>query len=163
MTTAASTKTRTAADIMSRDVVTVSPNDTLQDALTLLVENHVTGLPVINQQDRCVAVISMTDILDYEREHAGDSGDGMGRCFDAETGRWEEVGLMDFALERTGQVAVAEVMSQDLIFVKPNVSIEEVAESMMKAQVHRILVMDDEQFLCGIISSFDFVKMIAEG
>ncbi len=161
MTTAAP-KTRTAADIMSRDVVTVSPNDTLQDALTLLVENHVTGLPVINNQDRCVAVISMTDILDYEREHANDSEDGMGRCFDPDTGRWEEIGLMDFALERTGQVAVSEIMSGDLIFVKPSTPIQDVAESMLKSQVHRILVMDEEQFLCGIISSFDFVRLASE-
>lgn len=164
MTIAVRTKPRTASDIMSRDVVTVSPNDTLQDAMSLLAENHVTGLPVIDRGDRCVGVISMADILEHEREQsdAEVAGGAIGRYFNPDDGRWEEFGLSDFALEQTGQVTVSEVMSGDIICVRPTTSIAEVANSMLKAEVHRILVLDDRQFLKGIISSFDFVRLSSD-
>ena len=50
----------TAADIMQRELVTVSLGDTLQDAMFQMTENHVTGLPVMDSKSRCVGLISFS-------------------------------------------------------------------------------------------------------
>ena len=52
-------------DIMTTDVVTVSPDTTLRDAAELLATRHVGGAPV-RDGDKVVGVVSMSDILSFE-------------------------------------------------------------------------------------------------
>ena len=58
-----------AVDVMQRDVVTIGPRDTLRMALDLMTENHITGLPVMDDHAKCIGLISATDILNYEHDH----------------------------------------------------------------------------------------------
>ena len=66
----------TAADIMQRDVVTISREETLSDAMELMTENHVSGLPVVDHGSRCIGLVSVTDILNYEQEHNEEVAEG---------------------------------------------------------------------------------------
>lgn len=152
-----------AADFMQRDMVTVSPNDKLRDALALMTENHVTGLPVMDGRSRCIGMITASDILGFEEEHAEDNAEkGMAQHFNAENGRWESVPISAFGLEEFGDVSVEEVMSRDLIWVDRDTPIKKIATQMLNDDVHRVLVMDERYHLYGIITSFDFVRVVAE-
>jgi CBS domain-containing protein len=152
-----------AADVMQRDMVTVSPGDTLRDALALMTENHVTGLPVMDTKSRCIGLITASDILGFEEEHAEDGADeGMMQHFNNEIGRWESVPLSAFGLEEFGDVRVDEVMTRELIYVERDTPLKEVAQKMLSEDVHRVLVMDERFNLYGIVTSFDFVRVVAE-
>lgn len=152
-----------AADVMQRDMVTVSPSDTLRDALALMTENHVTGLPVMDGRSRCIGLITASDILGFEEEHAEDSAEkGMMQHFNAENGRWESIPASAFGLEEFGDVTVEEVMSRDLIWVGRDTPVKQIAKQMLNDDVHRVLVMDERYSLYGIITSFDFVRVVAE-
>jgi CBS domain-containing protein len=152
-----------ATDFMQRDVVTVSPDDTLRDALALMTENHVTGLPVMDGNSRCVGLITSSDILNYEQEHADDSAEsGMAKFFDPDTQQWESVSMSAFGLEEFGDVRVSEVMTRDLIWVERNTSLKDVARRMIDERVHRVLVMDKSAALYGLISAYDLVRVVAE-
>lgn len=155
----------TAADLMQRDIVVVYEQDTLKDAMDLMTENHMTGLPVVNSKSICVGLISATDILNYEQEHSEfttEANADMARHYDPDTGQWESVRVTSFALEQFGEVRVGEVMTRDLVFVQTDTPGTVVAQKMLEAKVHRVLVLDDERRLFGIISAFDFVKLFAE-
>ena len=155
----------TAADIMQRHLVTVSLSDTLQDAMFQMTENHVTGLPVMDSKSRCVGVISATDILNYEQDHAeftSEANSDLARHFDMDTQRWESVRVSSFALEEFGEVKVDDVMARDLISVARETPVKEVAATILNQSVHRVLVLDENQHLYGIISSFDFVTLVSE-
>jgi CBS domain-containing protein len=99
-----------ASDIMQRDVVTVGPNDTLREAMTLLIENQVSGLPVLDQKDRCVGVISATDILSLEHDQAERADDEfeerVGSYFDPDAQRWENVRMVG-GVDQLPHLAVA--------------------------------------------------------
>jgi CBS domain-containing protein len=152
-----------ASDVMQRDMVTVAPDDTLRDALALMTENHVTGLPVMDDKSRCIGLITASDILGFEEEHAEDASElGMLQHFNADLGKWESVPISAFGLEEFGDVRVEEVMTRELISVGRDTPIKEVAQKMLAADVHRVLVMDERYRLFGIISSFDFVRVVAE-
>lgn len=152
-----------ANDVMQRDVVTVAPEDSLRDALALMTENHVTSLPVMDSKSRCVGLITASDILGFEEEHAEESSElGMAQHFNGEIGRWESVPLSSFGLEEFGDVRVDEVMSRELVFVGRDTPLKKVAKKMLNSDVHRVLVMDDRYNLYGIITSFDFVRVAAE-
>jgi CBS domain-containing protein len=155
-----------AADVMQRDVVTTRETDTLQDAMQLMTENHVTGLPVMNSKSKCVGVVTASDILGYEQDHAeftAEANADMARHFNPDKHQWESVRVTSFALEEFAEVRVSEVMSRDLIYVRKNTPLREVATIMRDQRIHRVLVLDDEFRLYGIISAFDFVKLYADG
>lgn len=152
-----------ASDYMQRDIITVSPDDTLRDALGLMTENHVTGLPVMDGRSRCIGLITSSDILSYEDERAdASSSTATTGFFDPETQQWENVPLSAFGLEEFGDVPVGDVMTRDLIWVEQSTPLKEAARLMLRYRVHRVLVMDDEARLYGILSAFDFVRVVAE-
>jgi CBS domain-containing protein len=156
----------TAADVMQRDVITVREGDTLQEAMQLMTENHVTGLPVMSSKGRCVGVVTASDILSYEQDHSeftSQANTDMARHFNPDTQQWESVRVTSYALEEFAEVRVAEVMSRDLISVRCETPLAKVAKKMCDEKVHRVLVLDDEFRLYGIISAFDFVKLYAGG
>jgi CBS domain-containing protein len=156
-------KQAVAADYMQRDVVTVSPDDTLRDALDLMTENHVTGLPVMDNFSRCIGLITSSDVLNFEEEHTGASAEnGAAEFFDPESQQWESVPFSAFGLEQFGNVKVSEVMTQDLIWVDRDTPLEMVAQRMINERVHRVLVMDSASRLYGILSAYDFVRVVAE-
>ncbi len=151
---------------MNRQVVAVSPRDKLQSAMELMLDNHVTGLPVLDQADRCVGLVSATDILQYEQDNAelvAEATSEVARYFDQMTQRWEDVRLTSYALEKLNEVAVEEIMSRDLVFVRPDSPITGVAKKMLDQGVHRLLVLDDERRLLGLITATDFVRLAAKG
>ena len=55
-------------DIMSRDTVTLNAEDTVHEALTLMGENRVSALPVVNAHDQCVGILSTSDLVDMTRD-----------------------------------------------------------------------------------------------
>jgi CBS domain-containing protein len=153
----------TAADLMQRDIVAISPEDSLRDALSLMTENHVTGLPVMDGKSLCVGLITASDILNYEEEHADSSAEnGEAQFFDPDTQQWERVPFSAFALEEFGDVRVQDVMTRDLVWVSRDTPLKDVARRMIDGRVHRVLVMDKHACLYGILSAYDFVRMAAE-
>ena len=154
-----------AEDIMQRDVVVCGPQDSLSEAMELMTENHVTGLPVMDSKARCVGLISTTDILNYEQEHsefAAEANDDVARHFDAEKQRWESVRVSSFALEEFGDVHVKEVMTRELLSVDRDTPVKQVAKLMVESAVHRVLVLSEQRGLQGLVSSIDFVRVVAE-
>jgi len=163
--TSATSQSLTAKDIMQRDVVVVSAGDTLREALDLMTENHVTGLPVMNAKARCVGLISSTDILNYELEHSEfsqEANQDVAQHFDMDSQRWESVRLTSFALEEFAEIRIDQVMARELIWVSADTPIKDVARKMIADRIHRVLVLDEEQHLFGIISATDFVELFAE-
>ena len=55
-------------DIMTRRVVTVSPDQKMSEAARLLIEKRVTGAPVVDAEGKCVGILSATD---YLHRHGG--------------------------------------------------------------------------------------------
>ena len=155
----------TAADMMQRDVIVVYDNDSLQETMELMTENHVTGLPVVDAKNRCVGMITASDILNYEQEHAeftAEANAELAQHFNADTQQWESVRVSSFALEQFGEVHVKEVMARELVHVGITTPIREVAQKMRDEKIHRVVVLSEDYRLHGIISTFDFVRLYAD-
>lgn len=154
-----------AADVMQTNIVTVEASDSLQTALNLMTDNHVSGLPVVDADNRCLGLISASDILSYEQEHStplGEEPEDIAPYFNMETGEWEEIQVSAFALEARGTTPVEEIMTKDVIAVSPDTSIPQVAAVMAANDIHRVLVLNDQNTLLGLISAVDFVQLVAE-
>lgn len=155
----------TASDVMRCNVVTVELSDSLEVALRLMTEHHVSGLPVVDAENRCLGLISASDILNYEQDHItklGEESEGIAPYYNDDTGEWEEIQVSAFALEQRGGTAVEEIMTKDVISVSPGLPIPQVATRMAADDVHRVLVLDENKTLLGLISAVDFVQLVAE-
>ncbi len=155
----------TAADLMASDVVSVMPTTSLRDAAHRLVENHISGMPVVDQHQRCLGVISASDIMRFVDGHNAQSpGPRPARItkfFDEHAHRWEYLDLDTFFSDDLVATEVAEVMTREPLSVEPWTSIAEVARLMHDHQVHRILVLGEGDYLKGVISALDIVRLIA--
>ena len=154
----------TAADIMQENVVFIGHSDSMREAMNLMMEHRVSGLPVLSGTDKCVGVVSARDILEFEQEQAesdGEAEDDVEPYFDPLRDRWETIRVVGH-VDSLPDVPVEDVMTRDLVSVEPKTPIKQVAQVMLEHDVHRILVLDDHQYLHGLISSFDFVRLFAE-
>ena len=131
-------------DIMSIDVLTVSPEESLKAAARLMVERGVSGLPVVNAEGKLVGIITEADFLEREADRSHRR-------------------LLDALMHKPDTVSEAEtvgqVMSTHPVVIYPEASVTEAARVMSHHHVKRLPVVNDEGRLQGIISRGDVVTV----
>jgi CBS domain-containing protein len=144
-------------EVMVTDVVAIQPQDRASDALQTMLENHVSALPVVDNHDRCVGMISATDLLQLAQQLGGE----LEALHDAE-GLSRE--LLERQLEQTGfsSQVVQEVMTHKAISVRPESTLVAAAAAMIDNHVHRLAVTDGAGKMVGIISTIDIMRALAE-
>jgi len=143
----------TAADVMSRNVVTIAQTMPLQEAAGLLAREQISGAPVIDASGRCVGILSATDFVRAAETGAGPVHVTQGRCFCAD---WQVVDL-----EMLPRDEVRCHMSKDIVTADPATAVTELARRMLDAHIHRIMVLDKDRRPVGIVSSTDIVAAVA--
>lgn len=178
------------ADLMTSDVTSVGPEDTLREVASVLVTEHIGGVPVVAGED-VLGVISATDLLDFGADSPGSPTErlqqrtGFGEeeeslAADVEDGDeapaayfndlWEDVGAD--VVQRFEQVdspewnvldehVASEVMTRTVFSLSPETEVGEAARRMLEADVHRALVVEDGR-LMGVLSSLDVLRAVAE-
>lgn len=174
-------------DMMTTDLLTVSPTTTLREAAELLSTRHIGGAPVVDGPT-LVGVVSASDILAFaaaanetpaepaaadEWEElaewtAWDSGDDPPARFFTETPTVAELAqLEDVEGSASGadvldRHTVAEVMTYDVVALPPSADGVAAAERLRAADVHRVLVVDGDR-LVGIVTTSDITRAVADG
>lgn len=117
-----------ASEIMTADPQCVSPGDSVQQAARIMRDSDVGIVPVVDEgsERRLRGVITDRDIAV--------------RCV---------------AEGRDGNCLVSDMMSNDLVTVRPDDDVRQVMERMKGEQVRRIPVVDDNNHLVGIIAQAD--------
>jgi CBS domain-containing protein len=147
----------TAADVMTRDVVTVRPNDTLRQAAQIMLDRAISGLPVVDAEGHPVGVVSERDLI-----HLDDAAEKRTRWWLDILAEGEEL-APDFLAAINGMNrSVAKVMRTDLITVNEHTPLREVAATIARQNIRRVLVVRDGK-LVGIVARRDLVKVLARG
>jgi CBS domain-containing protein len=155
---------RTVADVMTREVTTLSPDVTLKEMDRVLLEQRVSGAPVI-EGERLVGIVSRSDvirILYAEQVEAQRVSDFYTSPFPLSIPSLEHLArdsrkIADHMIERR----VREIMTPDPMTVEPSADLQEVAKLMSSEHIHRLPVTQDG-ILVGIVSSLDIVRIVAE-
>ena len=135
-------------DLMTENVLTVRSSTQLKDAAALLAEHRISGLPVVDDENHVLGVLSEGDIL-YK-----------------ESGTKDRPGFLDRLLSvpptgldlKLGAKTVGEAMSAPAVTIGPKRPVTEAASSMIDEGVNRLPVVDDEDRLIGIITRADLVR-----
>ncbi len=148
---------KTVADIMTPNPISVTRKTSLKEAITIIAEKKISGLPVVDEQGKVTGIISESDLM------------------------WQETGvepppyimLLDSVIylqnpsrydkeihKALGQT-VEDVMSDRPITIKAHQSVKEAAKLMHDKKIRRLPVVDGEGKIVGIITQGDVVRMMA--
>jgi CBS-domain-containing membrane protein len=146
---------RTAADLMSRDVITIPWQMSLRAAARQLAEAQVSGAPVTDEQGRCVGVLSATDLVRWLGR-----GEQASRCyFHASLCFCCDWGILD--IDVLPPDAVARYMTADVVTARPDTPVGQLARQMLDAHIHRVIVTDNAGRPVGVVSTTDILAAVA--
>jgi CBS domain-containing protein len=142
-----------AADLMSRSVVAISPDAPLSQAIRLMTDHRVSGLPVIDAEGRAVGMLTEGDLL--RRVETGTEG---------KPGWFASFFFPGRQAERYVQThgrRVSEVMTPDVTCVEEDTPLAEVVALMQRKRVKRLPVLRGEKVV-GIVSRADVMRRVGE-
>jgi CBS domain-containing protein len=155
----------TAADVMNPRVLTVRADMTVRELAHFLMENEISGAPVVDEDSKLVGVVSVTDITfalaedGEDEEEEEDEGDRTASDFFRDA--WGE-GLVRAEIEDLDledELEVREIMTPEVHTVPEETPIPEVAELMIRSHVHRLLVTREDKVV-GILSTSDLLGLL---
>ena len=141
-------------EIMSKDVVSIKPEDNARDALSLLFKMQISGLPVIDDKRRLVGMFTEKDILSQILPSYLEK---IGRFVYEENPKSIKKKFQDLT-----NLPVSQLMRKDVITIDEEASLCEVARLMLTQKVRRIPVLDKNKKVVGIIAREDIVKAYAK-
>jgi len=142
-----------AHQIMTRDCITVTPHTTIEQAAKIMLENRISGLPVMDNAGKLVGIVSESDFL--RRKEIGTA---------KKRPSWLQFFLgpgtaaAEFVRERGRKVE--DVMTPDPITVGEETSLEELVRVMEKNGIKRIPVMSGSK-LAGIVTRSNLLQAVA--
>lgn len=146
----------TAADIMEPKVVTIKADTTVQKLADLLAKNKISGMPVVDDQNHVVGIVSEGDLVSLDADiHFPHYIELLGNII-----YLESVKKYEERLRKAAAVMVGDLMTTDVISVQKDARLNEIATLMTDKQVNRLPVLDGDK-LVGIIARADVVRAIA--
>ena len=143
-----------AKDIMTTDVIVANKNDIIANVANLLIKEKIGGLPVVDEENKVVGIISETDIM--KKESHVDSPRMLnfiqGIIFLDDMKKFED------EMSAIAAYKVEDLMSKDIITVNENDTFDYVANVMINKSINRVPVVDENNFLKGIICRYDIIK-----
>jgi len=136
-------------DVMTRDVISIPKYESIMHVANILSERNISGLPVVDKENKVIGIITQADILSIvgmRKEHTFKD-------------------LLKHMLgeplpeRRMGDI-VGDIMTSPAVTIKPNANIAEAAQLMDEKKIRRLLVVDENHKLVGIISRTDILKAV---
>ena len=149
---------KTVADVMSRDPITVKKETPLKEVIQILAQRRISGLPVVDNDDKLVGIISETDLMWQE---TGVKPPAYIMILDSVI-YLENPAHYERDLHKALGQTVGEVMtSESLVSITPDQPLQKAAQLMHKKHIRRLPVLDSQGQVIGIITRGDIIRDMA--
>ena len=142
-------------DIMTKEVFTAKPDDSISSVAALLSEKRIHGVPVVGENKKVVGIVTETDFFtkDASSIHLPSFIDFIkNEKMDADVKKNE-------ALSSIMKATVKDIMSTPSITVSPELSIQELINIFREKSLKTIPVVDGENNLQGIVAVVDVIEL----
>ncbi|MDQ6661419.1 MAG: CBS domain-containing protein, partial [Chloroflexota bacterium] len=144
-----------AQDIMNRQVQTIEPSRSLREAATIMIETGVRRLPVVESNGMLVGMLSRADLL-----QAVVTSPLASSSASSATQPLRRTGTLSTTIAQ--QQPVADYMNPDVVTIGEDALLAEVIDALTISPLKRVIVVDQERHVKGIISDVDMLAHIQE-
>ena len=137
--------------LMTTSVTTVSADCTLSDAAHLLVTEKISGLPVVDENNCLIGIITEADFLHALGIPSHQPGNSLWHTLEHLFSHTDKVGDTDGT--------VSDLMQKKVITVSPDNSLHEALASMKHNAIKRLVVCDDNRHVVGMLTRSDIVRI----
>ena len=154
-----------ARDLMTESVLAARAEWSLKKLASFFTENAISGAPVVSKYGSAIGVVSLTDIArhDSRASAADEEPEEPPAYFLGETPAPQEEETLS-RLRNRPQTTVKDIMMPAIFTVEEDAPIHEVADRMVRGQLHRLLVVraGTKRDVVGIISAIDLLEWVRE-
>ena len=142
-------------DIMTTELITVSPEMEVVQATKLLLENRINGVPVTDETGKLVGVLCQSDLIAQQKKLPIPS------FFTLLNGLIPLISKKNIEkqVQKIAAITVAQAMTANPVTVQPDMKIEEVAALMVDRNFHTVPVVDEGE-LVGIVGKEDMLRTL---
>ncbi len=144
-----------AKDIMTKDVITVLPEATVEDLARILMEHKISGVPVVDNEKKMIGIVTENDLI---RKNKRFHIPTIIRLFDAYillgSDKAEE------EIKNMAATTVDEIYTKEVVSIEEETTLEDIATIMAEQHIHLLPVLSDT-IVVGIVGKADVVKAMA--
>lgn len=142
-------------DIMTRDVITLSPDTDIVEAARILLQNRINGAPVVDGDGKLLGILCQSDLIAQQKKLPVPS------YFTFLDGLFATTSMRDIEKEvrKIAAATVSQAMTPDPVTVQPETRIEAVAGLMVDNNFHTLPVVADGR-LVGVVGKEDVLKTL---
>jgi CBS domain-containing protein len=146
--------------ILTRDVLCVRPETSVEEIRALMLDRGISGLPVVDADGKPVGVVSRGDVLRADRDR-GDAEELERVALRPE--EREDLGVgPGFHAYEPSRLTAAEIMTPLVLALHENANVGQAAALMAFEGVHRLPVLSDDGDVVGIVSSLDVLRWFGQ-
>ena len=144
-----------ARDIMTKDVITVTPDTDITQAAKLLLDNHFNGLPVVEDKGQLIGIICQDDLIVQQKRLPLPS---LFTFFDGLIPLTSYRSL-EKEVDKIIASKVSQAMTPDPLTIGPDASLEDIATLMVNNNIHTLPVLEGGRIV-GIIGKEDVLRTL---
>lgn len=145
-----------AKDIMNEDVIAVKAGDNVENVVRILLENKISGVPVVDEDSKVIGIVSEADLIYPEKSLHLPAFipilDGI--IF------LESFKKLEKEIKKMTAYKVEDVMVKKVITVNEDTEVEEVVNILIDKKINRVPVVNEDDKLVGIITRSNILKHI---
>ena len=148
----------TARDIMTKNVVSVTPQTTVEELARILIKHHFSGAPVVDEEGKIVGIVTEHDLITKEKRLHIPT---VVRILDAFI-YLESQKKFEAELHKMVATKVGDICTRDVVTVTEDATVTEMATIMAEKGIH-ILPVVREGKMVGIVGKEDLLRAITQG
>jgi len=143
-----------AKDIMTKKVITINQDASIEELSEILLDNKISGAPVVDNEGKVIGIVTEGDII------VKDTNLHFPRYFKLLDSIIYLESLTEFknSLKKHFATKVSEIMTSDTVSCSAETSVDDIASMMVENKINRVPVLTEEKKLVGIITRADIVK-----
>jgi len=144
-------------DIMTKNVITVSPDLDIYKLAQLLIDKNISGAPVVDKDKRLLGIVKEEGVIFKDKKVHLPTFISLSVGFLAlGTHRYNE------EIKKIAASKVSEIMEKDIVTIPVDMKIEDVATLMLEKEAYYLPVLEDKK-LAGVVTKRDIVRAIVLG
>ena len=145
----------TVRDIMTKDIITVTPDMDIAGAAKILLDNRINGVPVVDDSGQLVGILCQSDLITQQKKLP------IPTLFTFLDGliRLTSMKQLEKQVGKIAALTVSEAMTPNPVTVRPDTSLETVAALMVDSNFHTLPVVEDSN-LVGVIGKEDVLRTL---